>query len=136
GERGGGGVAQALALWNVAVAVGQADPCCHGGCRDWIRGGDHGAKYESHAPVKAGKKQRRGASDGDDSEGDQSERQEEDTDEVVGEFRPRGQPGSTIKKRRQDDEEDDVRIEPDSWDSRNETEQQAPDYHDDGIWNL
>ena len=72
----------------------------------------------------------------DNGENDQAKSQKQDTDQVVRELAPGGDPGGGIKKRRENHEEDEVGVERDSWNSGNEAEQSSRDHEHDGVWDL
>ena len=72
----------------------------------------------------------------DNGENDQAKSQKQDTDQVVRELAPGGDPGGGIKKRRENHEEDEVGVKRDSWNSGNEAEQSSRDHQHDGVWDL
>ena len=136
GQRSGGVVDQALALDEVSDPLRNADALRDGCGGERIRGRNHGAQDQAEFPVESGKEPGRTQRNPDHSEGDQAESQQKNADHVVGKFAPGCDPRGRIKKRRENDEEDEVGIQRDFRDSRNEAEQCSCNHENDGIGDL
>ena len=135
-QQAGSVVYQAFALDQVRDPLGNADTLRNGRSRERIGGRDHGSEHQAELPVEPGKEPVRTLRYSDHSENDQAKSQQQNAEHVVGKFAPGCDPGGRVKKRRQDDEEDDVRIERDLRNSGNEPEQPSGDHENNGIGNL
>ena len=121
-KKSAGVVDQALAFENIGDSLGNADTFGDCGCRKGICGRDDCAQYQAEFPVKVGGVPLRSQSYSDHGERNQAKSQEKDAHQVVGKFPPGGLPGGGVEQRRQDDEEDDVGIESDPGNARDEAE--------------
>ena len=129
-------VNQALSFQNVGDALGQSD-ALGDGCRcQRIRRRDYCAQHQADFPFKSGKYPLRTKRHSDHSERDQPKSQKQYANQVVGKFAPGRFPGSGVKKWRKDYVKNDIRIQCDSWNPRNDAEQRSANDEDNGVRNF
>src|SRR5262249_49182692 len=122
-EQSAGVIDQALTFEDVDDPLWQSDASGDRGGGDGVGGRDYCAEGKSHAPVKAWEEPLRRFGHAEYGEGDQTERQRKDADQVVGELTPGNLPRGGIKKWRQNHEKNDVRVQCDPRNPGDEAEQ-------------
>src|SRR3954451_5188352 len=135
-EQSAGVVDEAFAFENVDDALREAHAVGDRSGGDGVGGGHDGAEDEAEAPVKSAENMRSEDGDAGYGEADQAEGEEEDADDVVFEVAPGSEPGRGVEQRRQEDEEDHVRVQGDVRDAGNEAEYEAGNDQDDGVGEL
>ena len=122
GQQPRGIIDQALPFQNVGNALGQTDALGDGSRGQRVRRRDHGPQYQADFPVKSGKQPRRAQCHSDHGKRDQPKSQKQNAGQVVGKVAPGRFPCGGVEKWRKDYVENDIRIQLDSWNSRNEAE--------------
>ncbi len=135
-KQGGGIVDQALAFQNVHNPFGQSDALGDRGSGNGIGRRHHGPEHQPNPPVETSEKPVADRCHTKYGERNQTKCQKQNADQIVGKFTPRGEPGRTVKQRRQDHKKDHIRIQIDPGDSRDKAEQQSANDQNNRIRSL
>src|ERR1700761_8761761 len=131
-QQASGVVDEALAFKDVHDALRQTDAARNGSGGNRICGRNDRTQQHAQTPVKAGKDEGCQQGNAGDGKANQTEGKKENGQQIGLEVTPGGVPRGGIQQRRQEDEEDEIRIELNVRNARDKTERKTADDHDDG----